>query len=273
MSQRVFFIFCIAITIIWKYNNNIHYFTVEANMIYLLKSPYTEKLYHKIRMSVVNLSLITKEMLEVFQDDDILVVEDENKALLEGIAINRKNIIILGEADEDYRSITKFQSIEQIKVLLSDQFFPLYFCTSTDVFSISETQMYTIGNQYEIEYFICLNFNANSAFSLFKWSTDHLTKLPNKEMLYVINNINDLKNEPSSEILSLIESSRRKGNTMVFSFPLKSKLDFQILESTNILITLFKDKLNERAISYGNKCSQIIDVILKDEEIIYCDHK
>lgn len=241
-------------------------------MIYLLKNRYTEKLYNKIKMSVVNLALITLESIEQLQPDDLLVVEDIDRSLIKELDIKKENVILLGEAEDDYRVISKYQSFERIKSLLSDQFFPLYYCTSTEVIGITEPQMYEIAEKYGIEYMICLNFNQASNFSLFKWSMDNNLVLPIKEIIYVINTINDLKFEPSLEILNLIESARRKGTTMVFSFPHKGQLDFQVFEISNFLITIFKDKSKKNVLCNDQKNPKLIDVILRGEEITYSDH-
>ncbi len=242
-------------------------------MIYFLKNSYTEKLYNKIKMSVVNLSLISIETIEKLQNDDILVVDDNDRELIRELNLIDENVIILGESDDDYRVISKYQSIERIKSLISDQFFPLYFCTSTEVMTLTEMQMYRIAEKFSIEYIFCLNFNPDSKFSLFQWSMNDGPILQSKEILYVINNISDLRFEPSSEILSLIESTRKRGNTMVFSFPLKGQLDFYILEITNFLITVSKDKTRELVLDEGYKNPKVIEVIIRGEEIIYCDCK
>lgn len=212
-------------------------------MIYFFKSPYTVKLYNRLKANHPDIALIDLESLDTIRFDDKLIIDASDLIALTARHFSHDDIIVMGDGDIDAtmrfgRTISKYQSYKRIEALILDASYPVTFFTHTAPLSIDETQLSIVSDQLDIDYRISLNFDPTSNFSLYNHLIGEDCTFEKEKTQHVITCIKDYLNPPINDLVAMIAKLKRMGRVLIYSAPLKGPLDYALINLSDTVLIL-----------------------------------
>lgn len=215
-------------------------------MIYFFKSPYTFRLYNRLKANHPDLALIDLESLDLIRFDDKLIIDASDLIALTARHFNHEDIIVMGDSDVDSamrygKTVSKYQSYKRIEALILDASYPVTFLTHTAPMLIDESQLAIISEKLEIDYRISLNFDPTSKFSLYHYLIGEDCVFQKERTQHVITCIKDYLNPPVDDLVTMVASLKRLGRVLIYSAPLKGPLDYALINLSDTVLILHDD--------------------------------
>lgn len=236
-------------------------------MVYFIKSPYTHKLFYRLKQNHPEIVLIELDSLEKVQPSDRVVLDACHFSTLEAKNFVHENLIVLGEKTEitsQAKTVSKYQSYKQIEALILDVSFPVYFLTQTNQNILSEETLIKISNHLDIDYRISLNYSPSSSFSLFNHIVKEVSHIERHKTINVITCFKDYLNPPVNTLITMIEEMKMKGSVLIYSAPLKGQLDYSIMTSADSVLLLNDRNVPCRDYDFSS--------VLPTEKLIFINH-
>lgn len=213
-------------------------------MIYFFKSPYTFKLFNRLKMNHPEIALVDIDSIDKVRPDDKLIIDAPDQIALTARHFKHENIIVMGESDSTTlygKSISKFQSYKRIEALILDSTYPITFLTHSATYKVEEDRLSYVCEKLDIDYRISLNYSPNSDFSLYNHLVEEESPFERRKTRHVITCIKDYLNPPVEDLVDMIVRLKQKGSVLIYSAPLKGPLDNAVIQLSDVVVILHGD--------------------------------
>lgn len=236
-------------------------------MIYFFKSPYTFKLFNRLKINHPEIALIDIDSIDKVRPDDKLIIDAPDQIALTASHFKHENIIVMGESDTSTlygKSISKYQSYKRIEALILDATYPITFLTHSTALNVDEDRLSYVCEKLDIEYRISLNYSPNSDFSLYNHLVEEDSPFERRKTRHVITCIKDYLNPPVEDLVDMIVRLKQKGSVLIYSSPLKGPLDNAVIQLSDAVVVMHGEGPEDEL--------SALDHIVPPEKLKYIKH-